>query len=88
MKKTDFDIDTEPYKLKFYASLSEKDRRRFVALEAMKIGYYGVKETSKKYNVHANTIRAGLKELKSEKALSSSEIRKKGGGRKKNSKLS
>jgi hypothetical protein len=50
-------------KFKFYASLSEKDRRRFVALEAMKIGYYGGKETSKKYNIHPNTIRAGLKKL-------------------------
>lgn len=86
MKKIDFDIDIEPYNLKFYESLSEKDQRRFAALEAMKIGYYGIKEISKKYNIHPNTIRAAKKELKAEKSLSSTKIRKKGGGRKKNSK--
>jgi len=52
----------------------------------MRVGYYGVKEISKKYNIHPNTIRAGKKELKAEKSLSSTKIRKEGGGRKKNSK--
>lgn len=83
MKKTDFNYDIEKYILLFYNNLSEKDKRLFAAIEAMKIGYYGVKEISKKLNIHNHTIRAGQKELLSEKLIPAYQIRRKGGGRKK-----
>jgi hypothetical protein len=86
MKKADIVLDTKKYEILFFASLSEKDQRIFAALEAMKIGYNGVSIISEKYNINKHTIRAGQKELKSEKLTPSGEIRKKGGGRKKKSK--
>jgi len=47
MEKKDFNIDIEKYILLFVNNLSEKDKRLYVALEALKIGYYDVSETSK-----------------------------------------
>jgi len=85
MKKTDFNIDIEKYILLFVNNLSEKDKRLYVALEAMKIGYYGVSETSKKFNMNKHTIRTGQKELLAEDFVPVGKIRRKGGGRKKNS---
>ena len=84
MKKSDFNYDIEKFVLLFYSNLSEKDKRLFAGLEAMKIGYYGVKEISKKLGIHKHTIRTGQKELLSEKLIPAHQIRRKGGGRKKN----
>lgn len=84
MKKTDFNIDIDKYILLFFNNLSEKDKRAFAALEAMRIGYYGVSEISTRFNIHKHTIRKGKEELLSENLLPSDQIRHKGGGRKKN----
>ena len=83
MKKSDFDYNIKKYDLLFYSNLSEKDKRLYAALEAIRIGYYGVNEISKKYNIHKHTIRTGQKELLSKKLIPSQQIRKNGGGRKK-----
>lgn len=83
MKKTDFNLDIEKYTVLFYNNLSEKDKRLFAGLEAMKIGYYGVSTISKKLNIHKHTIRAGKKELMSEELTPFFKVRKQGGGRKK-----
>jgi len=85
MKKTDFNIEIEKYILLFVNNLSEKDKRLYVAIEALKIGYYGVSETSKKFKMNKHTIRTGQKELLSGDLVPSGQIRRKGGGRKKNS---
>ncbi len=66
-----------------YNNLSEKDKRLFAGLESMRIGYYGVSIISKKLNIHKHTIRAGQKELMSEKLIPCHKVRKNGGGRKK-----
>lgn len=83
MKKSDFNIDPEKYSLIFYKNLSEKDKRLFAAVEAIRIGYNGVAEVSERLGIHKHTIRKGKKELLSENLLPSDRIRKKGGGRKK-----
>lgn len=83
MKKADFNYDIEKYTLIFFNSLSEKDKRLFSGLEAMKVGYYGVGEISKKLNIHKHTVRTGQKELLSENLPPSNQVRRKGGGRKK-----
>jgi len=83
MKKSDFNYNIEKYDLLFFANLSEKDRRLYAGLEAMKIGYYGVKTISEKYNIHKHTVRTGQKELLTEILIPAHQIRKKGGGRKK-----
>ncbi len=53
----------DEYSRKFFDSLSEKDRRRFVALEAHRRGRNGVKEVSEFYEIHPHTIRRGKDEL-------------------------
>ncbi len=74
----------DEYSRKFFDSLSEKDRRRFVALEAHRRGRNGVKEVSEFYEIHPHTIRRGKDEL--EEGLEGDRvgyIRRPGGGRKK-----
>jgi hypothetical protein len=83
MKKIDFTYDIEKYEKFFYNQLSEKDKRLFVGLEAMKAGYYGVAEVSVKFSVNKHTVRRGKSELLNEQLPDNKRIRKEGGGRKK-----
>lgn len=55
------EIETEM--LKFYDSLSEKDQRRYAAIEAKKLGHGGIKYISELFGCHRNTIRGGKNEL-------------------------
>lgn len=67
----------------FFMSFSEKDRRRFAALEAERIGWHGVEEVSEFYGIHPHTIRQGKRDL--ENGLQDEypeRIRQPGGGRK------
>jgi hypothetical protein len=47
----------------FYDSLSEKDKRRYAAIEAQKLGRSGITYISKLLACSRSTIHAGLKEL-------------------------
>ena len=67
---------------RYYQSLSEKDRRRYAAIEAIKLGYGGVSYIGALLGCHAHTIRRGIAELQSEQAMSKERIRQPGGGRK------
>ena len=78
----------EPYKkevedfiLCFYNTLSEKDKRRYAAVEAMKLGHGGIKYISDILGCDEKTIMRGLKDLSSN-PLHEFHIRKKGSGRK------
>jgi hypothetical protein len=84
MKKIDFEYDIERHEKFFISQLSERGKRLYVGLDAMKNGYNGVMTVSKKFGVHKLTIRKGKKELLSETVLPSNRVRQKGGGRKKN----
>jgi len=84
MKKSDFNFDIEKYSLLYFNNLSEKDKRLYAGLESMKLGYYGVYEISKMFNMNKHTIRKGREELISGNLLPLKCIRRKGGGRKKN----
>jgi len=67
----------------FFKTLTEKDRRRFAALEAERLGWHGVREVSEFYEIHPHTIRQGKREL--EHGLQDEHpgrIRAPGGGRK------
>ncbi len=66
----------------YYQSLSEKDRRRYAAIEAVKLGYGGITYISQLLGCDYYTIRFGMYELKDEESLSMSSIRHSGGGRK------
>ena len=84
MKKGEtFEIDPHPYIVAYCANLSEKDRRSFYGLEAIREGVHGVKNVSERYNVNKHTVRRGKKELLSGNLLPAGQVRKSGGGRKK-----
>lgn len=83
MKKTDFNYDVEKYCVLFFDNLSEKDKRMYAGLEAIKLGYYGVKQVSIKFKINKHTVRKGKKELLSENLLPERQVRQQGGGRKK-----
>lgn len=66
----------------FYHSLSEKDRRRYAAIEAVKLGWGGITYVSQLFRCDYYTIRFGIEELDDQPAMNMSEIRRSGGGRK------
>ena len=65
-----------------YSRLSEKDRRRYAAVEAKKLGYGGVGYISKLLDIDARTIAQGLADLKEAQDAAVKRVRKQGGGRK------
>lgn len=71
--------------IKFYNSLSEKDRRRYAAIEALKIGRGGMSYISRLFGCSRNTLSKGIEELQTfeEKQFTEQRLRKPGGGRKK-----
>ena len=79
MKKGEtFDIDWKPLALLFFQHLSEKDRRLFCGLEAIRSGVHGVSQVSSDYHIHSHTVRAGKNELLSGNLLPSAKIRRPG----------
>ncbi|MDJ0634056.1 MAG: hypothetical protein QNJ34_12775 [Xenococcaceae cyanobacterium MO_188.B29] len=66
----------------FYQSLSEKERRRYAAIEALKIGYGGISYIERLLGTNSRTIKRGIEELKSAESMNQRRIRAKGGGRK------
>jgi predicted ArsR family transcriptional regulator len=69
----------------FFQTLNEKQKRLFAGLKANELGYFGVRQVSQQLGIHPHTVRAGQKELAdlSTSELTSTRIRKPGGGRKK-----
>ncbi|MEG5061980.1 ISAzo13 family transposase [Microcoleus sp. A2-C5] len=70
--------------LQHHQSLSEKDKRRYAAIEAVKLGRGGIIYIARVLGVDRNTIAKGIKELKSESEHSRNHkrIRRPVGGRK------
>lgn len=63
-----------------YESLSEKDRRRYAAVEAEKLGYGGMQYVARLFGCDEDTIRRGVEdvaELPADAAVD--RVRKKGG---------
>jgi hypothetical protein len=66
----------------FYHSLSEKERRRYAAIEAVKLGWGGMTYISQLLGYAYYTIRFGIEELDDQSAMNRKRIRRPGGGRK------
>lgn len=66
-----------------YESLSEKDRRRYAAVEAKKLGHGGLRYICTLFGCDDKTVRKGMDELHDEQAMSQAGVRQPGGGRKK-----
>ena len=62
--------------------LDEKQRRIFLASEALSYGYGGISKVSGISGVSIPTIRRGIKEIQLGQAIETGRIRKAGGGRK------
>jgi hypothetical protein len=62
-----------------YGSLNEKDRRRYAAIEADKLGHGGQKYIAELLGCDYKTLRRGLDELDHPPDLPPGRIRKKGG---------
>ena len=79
-----YELSIERDMKKFYGTLSEKDKRRYAAIEAMKLGHGGIVYIAEVLGCHRNTISAGIAELEDlpEEQSYSSRIRQVGGGRK------
>lgn len=67
---------------RYYESLSEKDRRRYAAIEAVKLGYGGQAYIRRLFGCHHETLALGIAELEDETALAGERIRQVRGGRK------
>ena len=83
MQKIDFEYKIETHELFLFSQLSERGKRLYAGLEAMKSGYNGVTIVSKRLNINKHTIRRGKKELLEEIQVPANKIRQAGGGRKK-----
>jgi hypothetical protein len=80
--QTPYPMAIEQQMQRYYTSLSEKDRRRYAAIEAVKLGHGGISYIGRVLNCDYRTIKAGMQELSDETALDEARIRRPGGGRK------
>ena len=63
---------------RFYRSLNERDRRRYAAVETMKLGHGGIEYIARVLGCDPKTITKGLQELEAETELDTDRQRKKG----------
>ena len=58
-----YDPSTEQTLKRFYATLSEKDRRRYAGVEALKLGHGGINYISQLLGCDRNTVAQGIEEV-------------------------
>jgi hypothetical protein len=73
-----YTADVERMMRRMYLSLNERDRRRYSAVEAAKLGHGGVEYVARVMGCDPKTVRLGLDEMQSESELSVDRQRKKG----------
>ncbi len=72
--------EIEEQMIRYYRSLSEKDKRRYAAVEAIKLGRGGKSYINELFGCDYKTIAKGQEEILDEKILEETKVRKKGGG--------
>ena len=82
MRIEPYNSEIEAQMRNFYQSLSEKDRRRYAAIEAKKLGYGGISYIRRVLNCDNGTITRGMTELESPLSAQEKRLRQSGGGRK------
>jgi len=63
---------------RLFASLNERDRRRYAAVEAAKLGHGGIEYLARLLGCDPKTIRQGIAELEATEELNDERQRKKG----------
>jgi hypothetical protein len=58
-----YTLDVEKHMVNLFNSLSEKDRRRYAAVEAEKLGHGGTAYVSGLFRCDADTIRQGKQDI-------------------------
>lgn len=75
-----YSATVERHMVRLYRSLSEKDRRRYAAVEAEKLGHGGLQYVSDLFDCDPNTIRHGAEDIELLPAdVADGRVRKKGG---------
>ena len=69
---------TERQMVRFSRSLNERDRRRYAAVEAARLGHGGIEYISRLLGCDPKTIASGIAELESAEELTTDLQRKKG----------
>jgi hypothetical protein len=75
---TPYSVDVELTMITFFGSLREKDRRRYAAVEATKLGAGGVPYIARLLGIDPNTVRQGEADLKELPDVPPEDVRKKG----------
>ena len=79
-----FDETTRARMRSFFGTLSEKDQRRYAALEAQRLGHGGIQYVSKIFGCSVKTISRGMEELDTlDDDPAAGRVRRPGAGRKK-----
>ena len=69
--------EIETQMVRFFESLSERDRRRYAAVEACKLGHGGIAYVSQLLGCDSKTIKHGMSEIESDQAFDLKRQRKK-----------
>jgi hypothetical protein len=75
-----FGPEVERQMRRLFDSLGEKDRRRYAAIEATKLGHGGIEYIADLLGCDPKTIRQGQSELEGTDNLNTGRVRKKGVG--------
>ena len=75
-----YDVVVERTMRRFFDSLSEKDRRRYAAVEAAKLGHGGVDYVARVLGCDPKTVRQGQDDLDQPEVPAAGRVRKKGAG--------
>jgi hypothetical protein len=73
-----YSVDVERKMKRLFDWLSEKDRRRYAAVEAAKLGHGGLEYIARVLSCDPKTIRQGLGELEEPEDPAAGRVRKKG----------
>ena len=73
-----YGTEVERVMKRLFDSLAEKDRRRYAAVEATKLGHGGGEYIAGLFGCHPKTIRQGQAELEGTDDLDTGRVRKKG----------
>ena len=73
-----YDARVERTMKRFFDSLSEKDRRRYAAVEAAKLGHGGIEYVARLLGCDPGTVRQGQDDLEQPEDPAAGRVRKKG----------
>lgn len=80
-------LEVSLIEMRYFNQLDERQQRLYVGLKAKAIGWLGVAEVSRAYQVNAKTVRKGQADLSDLPDIAVKRIRKAGGGAKKSNDL-